>query len=81
MTYPADALGLHVTQVKRYEAGASLPSLEAVKNIAQVLRVTTDFLIFEETNWRRTPTSPGRFGPSPACRSRSRRSSASCWKG
>ncbi|WP_229505224.1 helix-turn-helix domain-containing protein [Massilia mucilaginosa] len=45
----ADALGLHVTQVKRYEAGASLPSLEAIKKIAQVLRVTTDFLIFEES--------------------------------
>ena len=33
---------------KRYEAGAPLPSLEAIKKIAQVLRVTTDFLIFEE---------------------------------
>ncbi|RSZ56663.1 helix-turn-helix transcriptional regulator [Massilia atriviolacea] len=45
----ADALGLHVTPVKRYEAGASLPSLEAIKKIAQVLPVTTDFLIFEES--------------------------------
>ena len=45
----ADAVGLHVTQVKRYEAGASLPSLEAIKKIAQVLRVTTDSLIFEES--------------------------------
>lgn len=44
----ADAVGLHVTQVKRYEAGTSLPSLEAIKKIAQVLRVTTDSLIFEE---------------------------------
>lgn len=44
----ADAIGLHVTQVKRYESGTSQPSLEAIKKIAQTLRVTTDFLIFEE---------------------------------
>ncbi len=44
----ADAVGLHVTQVKRYEGGSSLPSLEAIKKIAQTLRVTTDSLIFEE---------------------------------
>ncbi|HEX5418753.1 MAG TPA: helix-turn-helix transcriptional regulator [Gammaproteobacteria bacterium] len=43
----ADALGLHITQVKRYEAGTSQPSLEALKKIAQTLRVTTDSLIFE----------------------------------
>ncbi|MEW5251359.1 helix-turn-helix domain-containing protein [Microbulbifer discodermiae] len=44
----ADAIGLHVTQVKRYEAGSSQPSLEAIKKIAKTLRVTTDSLIFEE---------------------------------
>ena len=43
----ADALDLHITQLKRYEAGSSQPSLEAVKKIAQTLRVTTDSLIFE----------------------------------
>ncbi|MFD3242540.1 helix-turn-helix domain-containing protein [Rahnella perminowiae] len=43
----ADAIGIHVTQVKRYEGGISLPSLEAIKKIAQTLRVTTDSLIFE----------------------------------
>ncbi|PHM63304.1 Repressor of flagellae, MrxJ [Xenorhabdus ishibashii] len=44
----ADAIGIHVTQIKRYEGGISLPSLEAVKKIAQTLRVTTDSLIFED---------------------------------
>ena len=44
----ADSVGVHVTQVKRYEAGSSQPSLEAIKKIAKTLRVTTDFLIFEE---------------------------------
>ncbi len=44
----ADAIGLHVTQVKRYESDSSQPSLEAIKKISQTLRVTTDYLIFEE---------------------------------
>jgi transcriptional regulator with XRE-family HTH domain len=43
----ADALGLHITQVKRYEAGTSQPSLEALKKLSQTFRVTTDSLIFE----------------------------------
>ena len=44
----ADAIGLHVTQVKRYESGASQPSLDALKKIAKTLRVTTDSLVFDE---------------------------------
>jgi transcriptional regulator with XRE-family HTH domain len=44
----ADAVGLHVTQIKRYEAGATQPSLEALKKIAITLGVSTDFLLFEE---------------------------------
>jgi len=44
----ADAIGLHITQIMRYEAGTSQPSLEAIKKIARTLRVTTDSLIFEE---------------------------------
>lgn len=47
LTQQAQAIGLHITQVKRYEAGTSQPSLEALKKIAQTLRVTTDSLIFE----------------------------------
>ncbi len=45
----ADAVGLHVTQIKRYEAGATQPSLEALKKIAITLGVSTDFLLFDET--------------------------------
>ncbi len=44
----ANAIGLHVTQIKRYEAGQSQPSLEALKKIAQTFCVTTDSLVFEE---------------------------------
>lgn len=45
----ADAVGLHVTQIKRYEAGATQPSLEALKKIAITLGITTDFLLFDNT--------------------------------
>ena len=45
----ADAVGLHVTQVKRYEYNQSQPSLETLKKIAKALRVTIDSLVFEES--------------------------------
>lgn len=44
----ADASGLHVTQIKRYEAGATQPSLQALKKIAVTFGVTADFLLFDE---------------------------------
>lgn len=44
----ADAVGLHVTQIKRYEAGATQPALEALKKIAVTLGVSTDFLLFDD---------------------------------
>ncbi len=44
----ADAIGLHITQIKRYESGTSQPSLEALKKISKTFRVTTDSLIFEQ---------------------------------
>jgi len=42
----ADRIGLHVNQVRRYEAGSAQPSLEALKKIAVALSVTIDFLAF-----------------------------------
>jgi len=44
----ADTVGMHITQVKRYEAGQAQPSLEVLKKIATAFNVTTDWLIFEE---------------------------------
>lgn len=44
----ADLVGLHVNQIRRYEAGAAQPSLDALKKLAQVFAVTTDFLLFED---------------------------------
>ena len=44
----ADTVKMHITQVKRYEAGQAQPSLEVLKKIAVAFNVTTDWLIFEE---------------------------------
>lgn len=43
----ADAIGIHVNSVKKYEAGQAQPSLDALKKIALALHVSTDFLLFE----------------------------------
>lgn len=44
----ADAIGVHVNQVRRYEAGATQPSLEVLKKIAIAMSVTIDSLAFAE---------------------------------
>ncbi|TBU81904.1 hypothetical protein DNK34_04215 [Pseudomonas dryadis] len=57
----AEAVGIHVTQVKRYEAGETRPSLEILKKIAVAFSVTTDWLVFTETE---RGIKTGRLGPS-----------------
>jgi transcriptional regulator with XRE-family HTH domain len=42
----ADKIGVHVSQVRRYESGSARPSLEALKEIAVAMRVTIDSLVF-----------------------------------
>ena len=44
----ADAIGVHVNQVRRYESGTTQPSLEVLKKIAVAMSVTIDSLAFEE---------------------------------
>jgi len=44
----ADAIGVHVNQIRRYEAGATQPSLDALKRIAIAMSITIDSLVFEE---------------------------------
>lgn len=44
----ADASGIHVQQIKRYESGNAQPTAEALKKLALALHVTSDFLLFEE---------------------------------
>lgn len=44
----ADKVGIHLTQVRRYESGEAQPSLEILKRIAVTFSVSADWLIFEE---------------------------------
>lgn len=44
----ADSIGVHVNQIRRYEAGATQPSLEVLKKIAVAMSVTIDSLVFDE---------------------------------
>lgn len=44
----ADAVGLHVNQIRRYEAASAQPTLEALVGLARALHVSLDELVFEE---------------------------------
>ncbi len=43
----ADKIGMHVSQLKRYESGASQPTIEVFRRIALALNVSADMLLFE----------------------------------
>ena len=49
----ADKIGINVSQLKRYEYGDAQPTLEVIKKMAIALNVTSDNLIFGDTE--RTP--------------------------
>lgn len=44
----ADAAGINVSQLKRYETGVSQPSLDALRKLAVALGVSSDLLLFEK---------------------------------
>ncbi|MDR0275844.1 MAG: helix-turn-helix domain-containing protein [Burkholderiaceae bacterium] len=44
----AEAATLHVNQIRRYEAGAAQPTLDALIRLAKVLHVRLDDLVFAE---------------------------------
>jgi transcriptional regulator with XRE-family HTH domain len=44
----ADAVDLHVNQVRRYEAGSAQPTLDTLVSLARALHVSLDALVFEE---------------------------------
>jgi transcriptional regulator with XRE-family HTH domain len=44
----ADAVGIHVNQIKRYEAGTGQPTLETLVSLAKALHVSLDELVFDE---------------------------------
>lgn len=43
----AERVGIHISQVRRYGAGDSQPNLEALRNLALALSVSTDALVFD----------------------------------
>ena len=42
----SERVGVHVQQLKRYEAGSSQPTLDVIRNMAGALGVTADQLLF-----------------------------------
>jgi transcriptional regulator with XRE-family HTH domain len=42
----AEKIGVHVAQVRRYEAGSSQPTLDVIRNMALALGVSADELLF-----------------------------------
>ncbi|MFU8778643.1 MAG: helix-turn-helix domain-containing protein, partial [Roseovarius sp.] len=43
-----DAVGFHVNQIRRYEAGQAQPTLDALIKLAKALHVSLDSLVFGE---------------------------------
>ena len=43
----ADKVGIHVTQIKRYESGSAQPTLEVFRKIVLALNVNADSMLFE----------------------------------
>ncbi len=44
----AEAVGVHVIQIRRYESGSTQPTLDVIRKIAIALRVSADSLIFDK---------------------------------
>jgi transcriptional regulator with XRE-family HTH domain len=45
----AEIVGVHYTQIRRYEAGTSQPTLDVLRALAKTLRVSADVLLFDES--------------------------------
>ena len=44
----ADLAGVHVAQIRRYEAGESQPTLDVIRKLAIALSVSADMLVFDK---------------------------------
>lgn len=44
----ADLVGMHISQIRRYESGQSQPTLDAIRKLAVALHVSADMLLFEK---------------------------------
>jgi len=45
----AERVGIHVSQVRRYEGGGAQPTLEVIRRLALALSVSADELVFGDT--------------------------------
>ena len=43
----SEVIGIHLSQVKRYESGDTQPSLEVLRKIALALNISADMLLFD----------------------------------
>src|SRR5690606_15494400 len=59
LTQPAlaEAIGVHVSQLRRYEAGTSQPTLDVIRRLALTLSTSADLLISDD-NERSVPDDP-----------------------
>jgi len=44
----ANTIGIHISQIKRYESGDTQPSLEVLRKIAVALNISADMLLFDD---------------------------------
>ena len=44
----ADNVGVHLTQIQRYESGAVQPTLDVIRRLAIALSVSADVLVFDK---------------------------------
>lgn len=44
----AEKVGVHLSQIRRYESGDSQPTLDVIRQLAIALSVSADMLVFEE---------------------------------
>jgi len=44
----ADKVGIHVSQIRRYENGTTQPTLDVIRNLAVALTVSADMLVFDK---------------------------------
>jgi transcriptional regulator with XRE-family HTH domain len=65
----ADRIGIHVVQLRRYESGASQPTLDVIRRLTVALSVSADVLLFgkeergPEEDLRLQFEAAARFGP------------------
>jgi len=44
----SEIIGIHLSQVKRYESGETQPSIDILRKIALALNISADMLLFDE---------------------------------